>query len=616
MSARTFSLSNTLLDATGSPVVGRSITVSLIVPGSAPAIDIDSKAVVPDTVSATTDSTGHYSLTLLYPGDISPAGCVYSIDEAGTTVLSPVSWSYVSTISTWQWYAGGGPAGTLPCRLNVVLGNDAPVSGRYAHVYPQQNTVAPDSTVLSVFSSVDVLLDGTGRALFYLWPSTSLSPNTLYYLKIDGETTRFSFSVPVNPTGYQGAYSNATTYHVHDGTNYQGPLTPSLTPPDVVLYNGVWYQCIADTTGNLPTNTTYWTPWIAEPILWHVQAFGVTQAVPAPSTSIGHTSSVVPVAGAPVSSPATLADDLSNMAYEFSHLPPEGSVTFIEETTPASPASGDQTLFIDSADHKVKRVDHTGSVTIVEGGSYTLPDATTTTTGGVEVDAVPGSGHPIAATKPTTDAIAANVATNTTAIAGKVTKTGDTMTGELVVPDLKVAGLSGAATVSRYVGATTSGAPVAGSFATGDWVVDGTGRRWTCTAGGSPGTWTQEPGLPLPIATGSVLGGVKQGSGTTIASDGTISVIPGGVGNIGIEVDASNIGTRPAINFETGAGITFTAADDSTDSRVNVQIAALRPSSLLVLTPNPYQFLSAVTTDQPPDFIQLASGDVISVEGM
>jgi hypothetical protein len=40
-----------------------------------------------------------------------------------------------------------------------------------------------------------------------------------------------------------------------------------------------------------------------------------------------------------------------------------------EGTTPSSPAAGSQKLFIDSADHKLKRVDSSGAVSTVEGGS-------------------------------------------------------------------------------------------------------------------------------------------------------------------------------------------------------------------------------------------------------
>ena len=72
----------------------------------------------------------------------------------------------------------------------------------------------------------------------------------------------------------------------------------------------------------------------------------------------------------------------------------------------------------------------------------------------------------------------------------KVPLSGGTMTGQLVVPDLSVSGLTGATAASRYVGATTSGAPTTGTFAVGDFVIDQTGKVWVCTTAGTPGTWT------------------------------------------------------------------------------------------------------------------------------
>lgn len=51
------------------------------------------------------------------------------------------------------------------------------------------------------------------------------------------------------------------------------------------------------------------------------------------------------------------------------------------------------------------------------------------------------------------------------------------------------AALTGATQTSRYVGATTSGAPASGTFATGDFVIARDGHLFVCTSGGTPGTW-------------------------------------------------------------------------------------------------------------------------------
>jgi hypothetical protein len=54
--------------------------------------------------------------------------------------------------------------------------------------------------------------------------------------------------------------------------------------------------------------------------------------------------------------------------------------------------------------------------------------------------------------------------------------------------------LPGTGAATRYAGATTSGHPVSGTFAAGDFVVDQTGLFWICTVPGTPGTWVEAGG--------------------------------------------------------------------------------------------------------------------------
>ena len=81
----------------------------------------------------------------------------------------------------------------------------------------------------------------------------------------------------------------------------------------------------------------------------------------------------------------------------------------------------------------------------------------------------------------------------TTASAAGVTSF-NTRTGAVVPANadyLAVAtgGLTGATVATRYVGGTANGAPTAGTFAVGDFVVDATASIWICTTAGTPGTW-------------------------------------------------------------------------------------------------------------------------------
>src|SRR5712691_2650868 len=71
--------------------------------------------------------------------------------------------------------------------------------------------------------------------------------------------------------------------------------------------------------------------------------------------------------------------------------------------------------------------------------------------------------------------------------------------------------LTGATLASRYVGATASGAPVAGTFAIGDFVVDRSGAIWICVTAGTPGTWSSTSGSSVASVTAAdtsiVIGG-------------------------------------------------------------------------------------------------------------
>lgn len=51
------------------------------------------------------------------------------------------------------------------------------------------------------------------------------------------------------------------------------------------------------------------------------------------------------------------------------------------------------------------------------------------------------------------------------------------------------AALTGVTAPTRFVGGTTSGSPLSGTFSVGDLATDQTGLVWICTAAGTPGTW-------------------------------------------------------------------------------------------------------------------------------
>jgi Major tropism determinant N-terminal domain len=93
--------------------------------------------------------------------------------------------------------------------------------------------------------------------------------------------------------------------------------------------------------------------------------------------------------------------------------------------------------------------------------------------------------------------------------------------------------LTGATAATRYVGATASGAPVSGTFAVGDFIVDQSGSAWVCTVAGTPGTWVQMTGgggmtNPMTTQDDIIVGGASPaGTPTRLAkgSDGQVLTV-------------------------------------------------------------------------------------------
>jgi hypothetical protein len=140
-------------------------------------------------------------------------------------------------------------------------------------------------------------------------------------------------------------------------------------------------------------------------------------------------------------------------------------------------------------------------------------------------------------------------------------------------------GLAGATAASRYVGATAAGAPVAGTFAVGDFVIDQTGVIYICTVAGTPGTWVQVGGSSALTWT-NVTGGVGFGAG--FADFGS------GFGQVAYAKD---------VNFVYLRGV---ASGTSANATVFTLPAGYRPAAKAILFPGllftSAPFMFALTT--------------------
>lgn len=133
-----------------------------------------------------------------------------------------------------------------------------------------------------------------------------------------------------------------------------------------------------------------------------------------------------------------------------------------------------------------------------------------------------------------------------------------------VSPAFAPTGVTGAVAASRYVGGTTSGKPVTGTFSVGDYVVDETGHIWICSVAGSPGTW---------VEVGSLLATVlNQNAGSN--SSGSAPALTPTFAN-GTAAQLSDLTRDYMVYLEVGtAGTAFVVAIGPTSGVANTVVAS------------------------------------------
>lgn len=317
MSTRTLTLTNTLAYA------GVQVYSYLQTPGGFPVTDLDGKVYFNGQAwgqSLITGAVGDpWSLTDVYPGDLrdgagnplaTPVQIV--VIEGSQKTLSPPGFSYASsiTVSTWYPVAAGSTTGMFPMFLDLALLDTTPDVGADLVFTLSTTVLAPNGQTLRGGVPIDGTTNTNGIVSNLFWPSSGLDPNTAAYLVLFPDSSVWKFRRPDNPTGYAGAYAGGTTYHAATG-----PLASQVG--SVVLWtdgNLYTYSNATPGSGHDPTNASYWTLWIGEPIGWNLTNISSAGVPTIDTTGVRNSPNLTPESGDPIGSPATLDDNMVNLA--------------------------------------------------------------------------------------------------------------------------------------------------------------------------------------------------------------------------------------------------------------------------------------------------------------
>lgn len=161
------------------------------------------------------------------------------------------------------------------------------------------------------------------------------------------------------------------------------------------------------------------------------------------------------------------------------------------------------------------------------------------------------------------DAATKNYVDSHAGVASVFTRTGAVVAVNGDYNGVVAAALTGATAATRYVGGTTSGAPAAGTFAVGDFVVAQNGHIFVCTVAGTPGTWVDVGSVGNVVT--SVFG--RTGAVVAASNDYTLNQIGAATANYSINshkltsVTAGAAANEAAIWDQTPAGISTTKGD-------------------------------------------------------
>lgn len=221
-----------------------------------------------DTTTASA-SDGSYTISGDTVDDLSPAGCWYSVIEGG--IETPLAYhAYSGTaLSIATLISQAVVAGLLLMLQRVGYNDGSGIPGQSAKISISDNALAPDGTQL--VAGIQKGYDGDSEGYIHpsAYPSSVLIPSDTVYLIQWPDGNFDTFTVPIDPTGYQGMFDFGITYFRKAGTK--------TSPSDVVLWtDGLLYQYINATpaAGHLPSDSVYWQPFPGEPIYWNLVGSG------------------------------------------------------------------------------------------------------------------------------------------------------------------------------------------------------------------------------------------------------------------------------------------------------------------------------------------------------
>lgn len=185
--------------------------------------------------------------------------------------------------------------------------------------------------------------------------------------------------------------------------------------------------------------------------------------------------------------------------------------------------------------------------------------------------------------------------------------TGNDSSTQLTVANRIQAQLVGATAASGYVGGASGSAPTSGTFAQGDYVIDGAGAcLWICTAAGSPGTWKR-------VGTGGYVARRHQSSTTQTINNGFTNPL---------NLDTLDYDPRSMWNSTSkGFVIPFSGATWRISGRVSGSWSqsTVRIASMIFVNSNEVsRGFDGATLNQfgggcVSDLLQLTSGDLVTL---